>query len=65
MMIGTDLNTVLPELILAVFAMAALMFAVYFGKDRRANTVFWMTAIVMVVLAAKIAMAPAGAHTAF
>ncbi len=65
MMIGTDLNTVLPELILAIYAMAALMFCVYFGKDKRATAVFWMTAIVMVVLAVIIALAPAGAHTAF
>lgn len=65
MMIGTDLNTVLPELILAIYAMAALMFSVYFGKDKRANAVFWMTAIVLVVLAVMIALAPAGAHTAF
>jgi len=65
MMIGTDLNTVLPELILAIYSMAALMFSVYFGKDKRAKAVFWMTAIVMVVLAAMIAVAPAGSHTAF
>jgi NADH-quinone oxidoreductase subunit N len=65
MMIGTDLNTVLPELILAIYSMAALMFSVYFGKDKRAKAVFWMTAIVMVVLAAMIAAAPAGSQTAF
>ena len=64
-MIGTDLNTVLPELILAIYAMAALMFAVYFGKDNRANMIFWLTATVMVILAAVIALAPAGAQTAF
>ncbi len=64
-MIGTDLNTVLPELILAIYSMAALMFSVYFGKDKRAHAVFWMTAIVLVVLAAIIAVAPAGSHTAF
>lgn len=64
-MIGTDLNTVLPELVLAIFSMAALMFSVYFGKDKRANAVFWMTAIVMVALAITIALAPEGSKTAF
>jgi len=64
-MIATDLNTVLPELILAIYSMAALMFAVYFGKDKRANMIFWLTAIVLVVLAVIIAVAPAGAKTAF
>jgi NADH-quinone oxidoreductase subunit N len=32
-MTAADFNTVLPEIILAIYAMAALMFAVYTGKD--------------------------------
>ena len=36
-MISTDINIVLPEITLAVFAMAALMVAVYGGKDKLAG----------------------------
>jgi NADH-quinone oxidoreductase subunit N len=36
-MTAADFITVLPEIILAVYAMAALMFAVYTGKDRLAR----------------------------
>jgi NADH-quinone oxidoreductase subunit N len=64
-MIGTDLNTVLPELILAIYSMAALLLAVFFGKDKRANAVFWATAIVLVVLAAMIGFSTEGTKSAF
>lgn len=64
-MIGTDLNTVLPELILAGFSMAALLFAVYFGKDDRANAIFWATAVVMVGLGVAMILSPDGSRTAF
>jgi len=42
-MISMDINIVLPEITLAVFAMAALMVAVYGGKDRLAGLMFWST----------------------
>ena len=64
-MIGADLSVVLPEVILAVFAMAALMFAVYTGKDRTAPMILWATAALMAVLAIWIGMAPEGTATAF
>ena len=64
-MISNDLNTVLPELLLAIYAMGALMFAVYTGKDRMASMLIWITALVMFALGGWIAVQPAGAHTAF
>lgn len=65
MMIGTDLQIVLPELVLAVFAMGALMWGVYRGKDDEAASILWVTAIVMVGLGTWIAMQPAGSSEAF
>lgn len=64
-MISSDLNIVLPELILAVFAMAALMFAVYTKKDETAPLVTWATAGVMIVLGLWIAFSPMDNRTAF
>ena len=64
-MISADINTVLPEIILAVYAMAALMFGVYGGKDRLAGLIFWATAGVMVLLGLWIAFEPDGTSRAF
>lgn len=64
-MISADLNVVLPEIILALYAMGALMVAVYFGKDKLASTIMWTTVAVMAGLAAYIALEPAGTRTAF
>jgi len=50
-MIQADLNVVLPEVILAVYAMAALMAAVYTTKDKAAPIVLWVTAGVFVLSA--------------
>ena len=49
-MISTDINTVLPEIVLAVYAMATLMLAVYGGKDRLSGFIFWSTSGVMALL---------------
>jgi NADH-quinone oxidoreductase subunit N len=49
-MTGLDLSTILPELWLAVFALAALMAGAYFGKDRIAVPILW--ASVLALLAA-------------
>ncbi|MGG7644052.1 NADH-quinone oxidoreductase subunit NuoN [Rhodovulum sp. YNF3179] len=64
-MIGTYLSVVLPELVLAIYAMAALMYGVYTGKDREAPLLIWLTAAVMVGLGFWIGLAPAGTETAF
>ncbi len=56
-MTSTDLQAVLPELILAVFAMLALIGAVYTGKDKLTGTITWVTAGVMGALALWIGLA--------
>ena len=43
-MISADLNTILPEIVLAVYAMLALVGAVYTGKDKLASLLVWVTA---------------------
>ena len=50
-MTSADLNTVLPELALAVFAMLALMVGVYGSKDKMTGTITWASAGLMVILA--------------
>ncbi len=60
-----DFSTVLPELILAVFAMSALLFGVYSGKDKQTGSITWATAGLFVALAIWIGVAGAGATDAF
>ncbi len=64
-MIGSDVSTVAPELILAVFSMVGLMWGVYMGKDNQARAILWATIVVMVGLALWIGYAPSGTTTAF
>lgn len=64
-MISADLNTILPEILLSVFAMLALLGAVYTGKDKLAVPLVWATAAVMAALAVWIATAGEGATQAF
>ncbi len=49
-MTETDFNIALPEIVLAVFAMAALMFGAFTGKDRTAPLLTWVTAGLFVLL---------------
>ncbi|SFR54219.1 NADH-quinone oxidoreductase subunit NuoN [Litoreibacter janthinus] len=64
-MIQADLNIVLPEVLLAVFAMLALMGGVYTTKDKAAPLILWGTSLVFVVLAAWIGASGEGVNTAF
>ena len=64
-MISADLSIALPEILLAVYAMAALMFGAFGGKDRVASLLVWTTAAVLVALALWIGARPAGAREAF
>ena len=54
-MSSVDIQTVLPELALAIYAMVALLGAVYTGKDALAKPITWITGAVMVVIALMIA----------
>ncbi|TDT74928.1 NADH dehydrogenase subunit N [Litoreibacter halocynthiae] len=64
-MIQADLNIVLPEVLLAVFAMLALMGGVYTTKDKSAPLVLWATSLVFVLLAAWIGVNGEGTNAAF
>ena len=62
---SADLNTILPEILLSVFAMLALVGAVYTGKDKLAPMLTWVTAAVMALLALWIASTGEGTTPAF
>ncbi len=64
-MISADIQTILPEILLALFAMAALLVAVYTGKDRLAGALTWASAAVMALLAFVVASGGPGAESAF
>ncbi len=48
---SADLNIILPEIVLAVYALGALLVAVYTGKDALTRPLIWLTAAVFVVVA--------------
>ncbi|MGY6535977.1 MAG: NADH-quinone oxidoreductase subunit NuoN [Pararhodobacter sp.] len=50
-MTSADLTLALPEILLAVFAIGALLGGVWFGKDRTAPLIVWLTAGFMLLLA--------------
>ena len=64
-MTALDFHTILPELILAIYAMAALLIAVYAGKDALTGVVTWATAGLFVALAVWIGVAGAGTTVGF
>ncbi|MEY1555073.1 NADH-quinone oxidoreductase subunit NuoN [Yoonia sp. R2331] len=64
-MISADIQTVLPEIVLSLYAMAALMAAVYTIKDGAAALLTWVTAGVFVLMAVWIGINGEGTTTAF
>ena len=60
-----DINTMLPEIVLALYAMVALIAIVYTGKDTMARLSLCMTSIVFVGMAAWIATSGEGTSVAF
>lgn len=64
-MTNADFSLVLPEFLLAVFALGALLIGVYTSKDAIARPILWATCAVMLVLAAMIGLSPNGTGTAF
>ncbi|MDK3016208.1 NADH-quinone oxidoreductase subunit NuoN [Pseudodonghicola flavimaris] len=64
-MIQADLTVILPEIVLALFALLALVAAVYTGKDKLGPTLVWVTAALMLLLGLWIGTAPAGTQEAF
>jgi NADH-quinone oxidoreductase subunit N len=64
-MISADIQTVLPEIIIAVYAMGALIAAVYTGKDETAPLLTWLTGGLFVVIAGWIGYNGEGVNVAF
>ncbi|MBO9402772.1 NADH-quinone oxidoreductase subunit NuoN [Shimia sp. R9_3] len=64
-MIQADLNIILPEILLAIYAMLALVAVVYTGKDKMAGMLTWITAGVFVLLAMWIGASGTGDNVAF
>jgi NADH-quinone oxidoreductase subunit N len=62
---ATDLILALPEILLAVFAMAALMAGAFGGGDARARPILWATAAFMALLGLLVAINPPATGTAF
>ncbi|MDP5333735.1 MAG: NADH-quinone oxidoreductase subunit NuoN [Paracoccaceae bacterium] len=64
-MIQADLTIILPEILLSLYAMAALLFGVYTGKDKVAPLLTWTTAGAFVLVAAWIGLNGEGTNVAF
>ncbi len=64
-MTGADFQILLPEILLAVYALAALMLGVYGGKDKLSGLLTWATAGLFVALALLIALRGGAGATAF
>lgn len=62
---SADLNIIAPEIILSLFAMIALLVAVYTKKDDLAAPMVWASSGLMVVVAIWIGMTGEGANVAF
>ncbi len=64
-MIQADLNVILPEILLSLYAMLALLGGVYGGKDRLSVPLIFATAGVFVILAFIVSGSSNGTQTAF
>ena len=64
-MISADFSAILPEVVLVLYAMGALIGAVYTGKDELAGTLTWATVAVFVGIAAWIGLSDPGERIAF
>ncbi|UZD91889.1 NADH-quinone oxidoreductase subunit NuoN [Cognatishimia activa] len=64
-MISADLNIILPEILLAVYAMIALVGAVYTGKDALAPLLTWVTAAFLAAIGVWIGLNGEGTNIAF
>ncbi|WP_022706472.1 MULTISPECIES: NADH-quinone oxidoreductase subunit NuoN [Paracoccus] len=64
-MTGLDLSTVLPELWLAIYALAALMAGAYLGKDAIARPILWTSVAAMLLTGLYLGVADRPDQTAF
>ncbi|CAM3042638.1 NADH-quinone oxidoreductase subunit N [Paracoccus aminovorans] len=64
-MTSLDFSTILPEVVLAAYALAALMAGAYLGKDNLARTLLWTTVAAFLVVAAMLGLGNRPEQTAF
>ena len=64
-MIDNDLNSILPEIILSVFAMLSLLIGVYGGQDKRTANITFVTAGLMVITGIWMLLDGSPSETAF
>jgi NADH-quinone oxidoreductase subunit N len=64
-MLGPDLAVILPEIVLSLFAMGALLGAVYTSKDGLAPALTWGTALLLAIMGVYIALTGSGTRLAF
>ena len=64
-MMSADLTIILPEILLSIYAMAALIGAVYTTKDAMASLLTWVTAGAFLLIAVWIGIDGAGTNMAF
>ena len=64
-MLAYDMEAILPELALAIYAMVALMWGVFNKPARAGSTLNWLTALVFAGLAVWIGFTPEGTRIAF
>ncbi len=64
-MISADFSAILPEVVLVLYGMAALLGAVYSGKDELTGTLTWATAAAFVGVALWIGLSGSGDAMAF
>ncbi len=60
-----DLIVILPEIVLSVYAIAALLVGAYTSQDRMASLLVWVTAGLMTAVALWIGVSGEGTRTAF
>ncbi|WP_177228375.1 NADH-quinone oxidoreductase subunit NuoN [Roseovarius indicus] len=64
-MMQADLNVILPEIVISVYALAALLVTAYTGKDKMAGMLTWLTAAILVAMALWLGTTGQGTRTAF
>ncbi len=60
-----DLTTILPEIVLAIFGMASLIWAIYSDSNQKGQALLWLTSIILVALAVWIGFFPTDTKLAF
>ena len=64
-MTSADLSAIAPEIVLSVYAMIALLFGAYTGKDKTAPMLVWTTSAILVLVALWIGISGQGTTRAF